>query len=180
MGEQPLKSQDGKTVGKMSFYFLSSDDANAPKNMLTITEMDRSQNTSPDMYVANHARALQQQCESLQVSRPAHLLERRVAVSYARLYCMHMKGKEEGFVQTVKALQGKDRFFMVAREWSTPVFSLATPITDREQLARSIFGPGDQALNWLSQFDSANNFLAQAVTLCSNNPGEFGDTCPSK
>lgn len=178
--EQPLTGPDGKTVGKIVFYALSSDNANAPKNLFTTTEMNRSPNTSPDNYVNNHARGLQQHCESLQLSRPTHLLEKSVPVSYARIYCAKLKGEDGGLIQTVKALQGADKLFMVVREWRTPSFTFNVPLKDREKFAKSVFGSGDAALAWVGQMDAANNHLEQAVTLCSSKTGEFGEPCVAK
>ena len=178
--EQPIKAPDGKEVGKAQFYFLSAVEGSPLQSMVTITELNRSPETGPVEHLTNLARGAQQQCEALQLTRPTHTLERGVPVSYARLYCTRIKQRQEGMIQSIKVLQGRSQLFTVVRQWSTPPYSLDQSPAEREAFAKSVFPSSEAANNWLTQMDLTNKHLESAITLCSNQAGEFGAPCEKK
>ena len=178
--EQPLTDPDKKVVGKMAYFSLSSNDAENPKDNAFVYEMDRLPSTSPVDHANNHALAIQQQCEASQITRPTHTLEKSVPVSYLRAFCTRIKGQNSGFVQSIKIMQGKEKMFMVVRQWATPPFSFDPTVQNRMQHAKSIFKSDTAASEWITQADAVTKHLENAVTLCSNKQGEFGQSCPLK
>lgn len=180
LAEQPLQDQSQNTVGKMLMYSLTPKDANSSSGDLAIIyEMNRSQNTSPVDYANNHARAIQMQCESSQITRPSYTLEKSIPVSYARAFCTKEKGGSGGFVQSIKILQGKEKFFMIIRQWAAPAFTFDPTVQNRMQFAKSIFKTESAATEWMAQADATLDHLENSVTLCSTKQGEFGAPCPS-
>ena len=178
--EHPIKAPDGKDVGKALFFFLSVVEGSSPQSMVSITELNRSPETGPVEHMTNLARAYQQNCEALQLTRPTHTLEKGVPVSYARLYCTRIKQGQEGFIQSIKVLQGRSQLFTVLRQWSTPPYSLDQSPAEREAFAKSVFKSTETAGIWLAQMDTANKHFESAITLCSNQNGEFGAPCEKK
>jgi hypothetical protein len=178
--EQPVTSESGKSVGTLKVYFLSTDDPNKANNMVTVTSMERSPNIGAREYMINMARSVQMNCESMQVSQPTLVIEQRVPVSYARVYCGKHKQMNGGVIQSIKTLQGKNTLFSIVRQWSTPLFGFQISIADRDGFAKSVFKTSEEALTWFSQMDAANNHLINAITLCSNNSDEFGNSCQTK
>ncbi|MDB9457431.1 hypothetical protein PN473_03225 [Dolichospermum circinale CS-545/17] len=178
--EQPLTDPDKKVVGKMAFFGLSANDAQNPKDNTFLYEMDRQPSASPVDYANNHALAIQQQCESSQITRPTHTLEKRVPVSYLRAFCTKIKSGDSGFVQSIKILQGKEKMFMVVRQWTTTPFSFDPTVQNRMQFAKSIFKSDATATEWIAQADAVTKHFENAVTLCSNKQGEFGEPCSLK
>ena len=178
--EQPLQDQNKKTIGKMAMYSQETDSQNFPQNILLVYEMDRLPSTSPVDHANNHALALQQQCESSQITRPTQNLERGVPVTYIRAFCTKVRGGNGGFVQSIKILQGKEQLFMVARQWTAPAFSFDPTAQNRMQFAKSIFKTESAAGEWIAQADATQKHLEVSVTLCSTKQSEFGESCPSK
>jgi hypothetical protein len=180
VAETPI-AHEGKNVGTMQMFHPTADDPNAPTNLVYAYKLEQKRAISPVEHVANHLRALQPQCETYQVMRPSHLLERGVPVSYSKLFCGKMKPTGKGSIQMLKALQGRGSMFLVVREWVTPEFNanmmLSTPTP--EAFLKTIFGSDEAVEQWLEKADAAHGHMERRVTLCSLKNGEFGSPCAS-
>lgn len=176
-----IKSNDGKVLGEITSFRPLADNETNPKNIASMTVVTGlSKNIGAVEYLTLLAQGMQQNCESMQLTRPKLLLEKHTPVSYATLYCSKIKKLDIGVIQTIKTLQGKDTMYAVIREWRVPSFNSDIKPSITEEFANSIFKSASEASDWIRQMTDANDHLANQVSICANKQGEFGDTCASQ
>ena len=49
--------------------------------------------------------------------------------------------------------------------------------SDHKDLAKSIFKSSEMRSTWLNEYDMTTKYLVNLVTLCAQNPGEYGKFC---
>lgn len=176
-----IKSNDGKVLGEITSFRPLADNETNPKNIASMTVVTGlSKNIGAVEYLTLLAQGLQQNCESMQLTRPKLLLEKHTPVSYATLYCSKIKKLDMGVIQTIKTLQGKDTMYAVIREWRVPSFNSDIKPSITEEFANSIFKSASEASDLIRQMTDANDHLANQVSICANKQGEFGDPCTSQ
>ena len=176
-----IKSNDGKAHGEITSFRPLADNETNPKNIASMTVVTGlPKNIGAIEYLTLLAQGMQQNCETMQLTRPKLLLEKHTPVSYATLYCSKIKKLDIGVIQTIKTLQGKDTMYAVIREWRVPSYNFDIKPSITEQFANSIFKSPSEASDWIQQMTDANDHLANQVSICANKQGEFGDACASQ
>lgn len=175
--EIPILVDDVKAIGLIKSYSLATNGSANLKSLMITTEVVRKPTDGPVGQQMGIAKKIKGDCEDVYFDVMPKTIENTVPVSYMLVFCTNHRTLGGGVIKIVKALQGLTHMFTVSREWYVPPFRMPLEYSDHIDLAKSIFKSSEMRSTWLNEYDLTTKYLVNLVTLCAQNPGEYGKFC---
>jgi hypothetical protein len=107
-------------------------------------------------------------CEQIRAYGPFADTQYGSPTARARYFCAKVKDKPYGLVSIIKAVRGKDRLYVIQREWRLPPYDLDTLNRLTGLIPRQAFSSETDALKWYEAYASTETWLAESVFVCDS------------
>ena len=123
---------------------------------------------TPAIALSSVHRGVASACESSRINGPTVRTENGYPVAYGQFYCTKQKGAPYGVVAVQKFIRGKEKLYVVQREWRLPPFEFEVAGGTAGVISSKYFPSPEALLAWFDAVNISMEYLGKQVVVCDS------------